>query len=376
MDVTLRGMTWSHPRGIDPLVACSAQWRQQTGVAIEWDARSLQDFESFSVRDLAARYDLLVIDHPHVGQVTAEGCLLPLDTPGRDAALAEILAGSVGRSAESYRWTGRLWALPIDAAAQVQAWRSDLLQAPLTRWAEVLTLAAERRVMCPLRSPHALMALYTLAANLGTPCQTEGLQLIDPVAGRRAYGLLLSLAELLDPACLSLDPIEVLEAMSTTASRVCCAPLIYGYARAGFRTSRLSFTNIPSAERFGPVGSALGGTGLAVSARSAHPDQAADFAYWVAGGSVQAGVYAENGGQPAHLDAWLSTAVNEQAGGFYQDTLTTLQQSWLRPRFDGYMGFQSAASDRLVHALRTHEDGIAVIDDLNGMFAAARRGAG
>ncbi|TJV02034.1 MAG: carbohydrate ABC transporter substrate-binding protein, partial [Mesorhizobium sp.] len=73
-DVTLKGMTWSHPRGYDPMVACSGLWKRQTGVTIEWDKRSLQDFESFAVGDLARAYDLIVIDHPHVGQITAETC--------------------------------------------------------------------------------------------------------------------------------------------------------------------------------------------------------------------------------------------------------------------------------------------------------------
>ncbi|RUZ93793.1 carbohydrate ABC transporter substrate-binding protein, partial [Mesorhizobium sp. M7A.F.Ca.CA.002.05.1.1] len=39
----LKGMTWSHPRGYDPMVACSSLWQQKTGVVIEWDKRSLQD---------------------------------------------------------------------------------------------------------------------------------------------------------------------------------------------------------------------------------------------------------------------------------------------------------------------------------------------
>ncbi|MEP2741654.1 MAG: carbohydrate ABC transporter substrate-binding protein, partial [Bauldia litoralis] len=119
-------MTWSHPRGYDPMVACSAIWKEKTGVDIAWDKRSLQDFESFPVDELAARYDLVVIDHPHVGQITDENCLIPLDTPHRDADLAALGAASVGGSFESYRWDGHLWALPIDAAAQVQAWRADL----------------------------------------------------------------------------------------------------------------------------------------------------------------------------------------------------------------------------------------------------------
>ena len=53
---TLRGMTWSHPRGYDPMVATAAEWKQRTGVEIVWDKRSLQDFESFPVEDLARQF--------------------------------------------------------------------------------------------------------------------------------------------------------------------------------------------------------------------------------------------------------------------------------------------------------------------------------
>ncbi|TIW79817.1 MAG: carbohydrate ABC transporter substrate-binding protein, partial [Mesorhizobium sp.] len=58
----LKGMTWSHPRGYDPMMACSALWQEKTGVSIEWEKRSLQDFESFPVEELARAYDLIVID--------------------------------------------------------------------------------------------------------------------------------------------------------------------------------------------------------------------------------------------------------------------------------------------------------------------------
>lgn len=77
--IRLRGMTWDHPRGYDPLVACSALYKDHNGVEITWEKRSLQDFESFPVEELARRYDLIVIDHPHAGQVAREGCLYPLD---------------------------------------------------------------------------------------------------------------------------------------------------------------------------------------------------------------------------------------------------------------------------------------------------------
>src|ERR1700712_2471094 len=94
----LKGMTWSHPRGYDPMVACSAIWQAKTGVEIVWEKRSLQDFESFPVEDLAAPYDLIVIAHPHVGQITREDCLLPLDEPEFKDEIAAIAAGTVGRS--------------------------------------------------------------------------------------------------------------------------------------------------------------------------------------------------------------------------------------------------------------------------------------
>jgi multiple sugar transport system substrate-binding protein len=98
MALLLKGMTWSHPRGYDPMVACANFWQEKTGVTVVWDKRSLQDFESFPVEMLAQRYDLIVIDHPHVGQITAENCLAPLDLPGRAAELAALNHGSVGQS--------------------------------------------------------------------------------------------------------------------------------------------------------------------------------------------------------------------------------------------------------------------------------------
>src|SRR4051812_43440503 len=127
-------MTWDHSRGYDPLAAAAAEWEARTGQAIAWDRRSLQDFESYPVAELARRYDLIVIDHPHVGQVAASGCLLALDEAIDSVALAGIAAGSVGGSYESYTLDGHQWALPVDAAAQVQAWVPERIAAPVKHW--------------------------------------------------------------------------------------------------------------------------------------------------------------------------------------------------------------------------------------------------
>lgn len=154
--IQLRGMTWHHPRGYDPLIACSSLWKDRTGVDITWEKRSLQDFESFPLKELAQRYDLIVIDHPHAGQVARKGCFHPLDQPGFSAKRRAMLASSVGLSYQSYVFDGRLWALPLDAATQVQAWRPDRVDTPPEGWEEVIALARAGKVVLPLRAPYSL----------------------------------------------------------------------------------------------------------------------------------------------------------------------------------------------------------------------------
>ena len=153
-------------------------------------------------------------------------------------------------------------------------------------------------------------------------------------------------------------------------------PLIYGYvgyAMDGFRERVLSFADIPVAGADGPVGSAIGGTGIAVSARSAHPREAIDFAYWIASGAVQQGPYAAAGGQPGHAAAWEADAVNAATGSFYRNTRASLEGGWVRPRHDGYVAFQQHASERINLALRDGGDDDAVIADLNSAFRESFR---
>nr|WP_153319171.1 extracellular solute-binding protein [Sinorhizobium medicae] len=364
-------MTWNHPRGYDPMVACSRAWQEKSGVEIQWEKRSLQDFETFPVEVLARDYDLIVIDHPHVGQITSENCLLPLDVPGREADRQALSAASVGPSYRSYEWTARQWAFPIDAATQVQAWRPDRTER-LRTWREVLDLARSGGVVLPLRPPHSLMSFFTLCGNLGRPCRSNGQgELVDAETGAAAIELLKEIAALVDPDCFDMDPIAAFEAMAEKGSAFACAPLIYGYvsySMAGFRPALIRFGDIPEIGAAGPVGSALGGTGIAVSAFSKAPEQAIDFAYWVASGDVQRGIYAACGGQPGHGAAWQDETVNAATHDFYRATRETLEAAWLRPRHDGYMAFQQAGSDRLNEGLRRGERPSLVAEELNRLF--------
>jgi multiple sugar transport system substrate-binding protein len=278
--IVLGGMAWSEPRGYAPLVACALAWRETKGVEIIWDKRSLQDFESFSVAELARRYDLLVIDHPHVGQATRESCLAPFDELSRAGEREALTHASVGPSWASYIWRGRQWALPIDAAAQVMAWRPDLIDPPPATWDETLALLRRVPALCPMRPPHWLMALFTLAANLGASSSPEGPQLFDSAAGVEAFARLNELMALADSRSFAMDPVRALDTMSAADSHFALAPLIYGYvsyAAEAFRPHRIRFADIAPLGLAGPIGSALGGAGIAVSAMSGHRREAADF---------------------------------------------------------------------------------------------------
>ncbi|WP_152365942.1 extracellular solute-binding protein [Microlunatus speluncae] len=351
--ITLRGVTWEHPRGYDCLVAAAAAYRELTGVVIEWQHRSLQAFADQPLAGLVADHDLLVIDHPHIPQAAAEGLLAPLDGHGLDEELADLARHSVGRSHESYADAGRQYGLATDVAAQVAAYRPDLLPEPPRDWPAVLELARTGRVLWPAKPIDAYSSLITVAAGSGHPPAAEPGRFLDHDAGLAALDLLHRLAELVPVANLDHNPIQVAEALSGS-SDWSYAPLLFGYtnySRVGFRKHRLRYTDIPMING-APAGSLLGGAGIAVSARSARTDEARRFALWVASPDVQRGVYFDGGGQPGHGLAWDDDRLNAETLDFFRGTRATLEAAYLRPRTVGYLEFQDATSPWVTAALR------------------------
>ena len=223
-----------------------------------------------------------------------------------------------------------------------------------------------------MRPPHALLVLFTLAANLGHPCAAAGKTLVDLDSGREVYERIRALMAHVDPSAYDRDPIAELERLAEPGAAVACIPYTYGYvsyAFVGFRPARVAFADIPDGGGLGPIGSALGGTGLAISARSAAPEAALDFALWVAGAEAQRGPYAAAGGQPGNAAAWQDGTVNEAAGDFYRATRATMEGAWVRPRHDGYIAFQDRGAARIVEGLRGGEAAVPVLRDLNRMYA-------
>ena len=63
-----------------------------------------------------------------------------------------------------------------------------------------------------------------------------------------------------------------------------------------------------------------------------------------------------------------SIVVNAAAGNFYRSTRRTLEGAYVRPRHNGYMAFQDAASKRLNAGLINREAAAGILADLDRMF--------
>ena len=144
----LKGMTWDHSRGYDPMIATSKVFAKKYNneVSIEWDKRSLQAFADRPIEQMVEEYDLMVIDYPHVGEVSAKGLLQNFDIDKYNKELQLLQKKSVGLSHQSYNIDGHQWALALDAATQVSCFRSDLIESLPISWEELFELSQNKRV--------------------------------------------------------------------------------------------------------------------------------------------------------------------------------------------------------------------------------------
>ncbi|WP_413110282.1 extracellular solute-binding protein [Thaumasiovibrio sp. DFM-14] len=345
----IKGMTWDHPRGYAPLEEAAKRYQQlHPDVEITWDRRSLQAFADRPIDLMAAEYDLMIIDHPHVGEITRKQCLVELDTVGRDSELEQLKRNSLGPSHASYFYDDHQWALALDAAAQIACSRPDLMDSPVpTNWNQVIELAKKGTVLCPLKPVDAIDSFFTLCANLGDPVAQSQQELVKLETAQTCLEIMKALADNVPKFCLEYNPIQVFELMSQQNDFVYC-PLLFGYTNYGrpnYRDHLIEFHDIPSFSPSHVKGSIIGGTGICVSSKSEFVEQAIDFSFWLASEDVQKGFYFESGGQPAHKAAWLDSRINKQCNNFMTSTIQTLEQAWIRPRYDGYMGLADDGGD-------------------------------
>lgn len=382
MAIRLKGLTWDHPRATSPLYAAAEPLRRlRPDIDLSWDVQPLAGFEASPIAEAARGYDLIIFDHPHIGEVAKQALFRPADAVLKIETLND--EDFIGPSLASYRYGGHVWGLPLDAACQVSCVRPDLLAelgaAQPTSWSETLEFGEliqqhGFRLGMAYAGVHSLMTLLSLCANQSAPLASGDCSraFADRSAARKALAAMKALLAFCAREVLDWNSIGVQEAMCARDDLVFC-PAVYGfapYAHCG-RRRRLVYGNFAGLVA-GGAGSTIGGAGLGVSAFSNKPDIAFAVARFLIDARVQTNTIARHDGQPARSEAWSSSQVNQASGGFYQDTRVTMERAWVRPRFDGYLHFQRAGGELVEAYLRGSTSMESTLDRLEAAWTAAR----
>lgn len=373
-----KGLTWDHPRGYNTLAAAAAAIDpERDGFSLQWDKQPLEGFESHPIADLCARYDLVVLDHPHVGEAVAHDCLIPLEDVFGTPALELLEAATIGPCLSSYHFAERYWALPLDAASQVMALRPDLVDGPVPRtWDEVVQLSNDGgKVAMSLAGPHACLSFLSTAAALGEPpAERDPDVLVSREVGQQVFDLMSHLAARSPASVSALNPIGILGHMSANDDVALC-PLIYGYVNYS-ADGPVRFWDAPRKVLGGRPGSTLGGTGIGVSRRCVMTPQLRTHLLWLLGQEAQTRFIPAHQGQPSRRSAWTDPQVNAHSNSFYLNTADTLEQAYVRPRHNGYIAFQSVASQLLRDAFTARARAEPTLDKLQSLYMESRSAGG
>lgn len=371
----LKGITWDHSRGYDPLAAGATAFSAlHPDIEVHWSRRSLTAFGEQPIEVLARQFDVLVVDHPFCGTAVATGCLIDLAGLMPDTMLRELAKDAVGPSCESYCYSGSVLALPTDAAAQVSAYRPDLLSglgASLpAQFSETMDLAVAARangkwIGVPLGYVDAACCCLSLLAGLGCRLDELGTVALDRIALGEALNALAYLAAASHPSSLQSNPIQMLDRMAAEDDIV-YVPYVFGYSNYSRRESggRVRFGNVAGPGSDPEAGSLLGGAGCAISSSCNDLDAARLYLEFVHAAGHQRGLYFDAGGQPGRRSAWTDERVNAQSFNYFLDTLPTLTKSYRRPRHQGFVPFMSVIGSAINIWLQDSGSSAALLDTI------------
>lgn len=375
--IQMRGMAWDHPRGYEPLIAASHQFSKlYPDVKIDWDVRTLKDFGDMPIEKLIQNYDLITIDHPYIGQANKNGLLLKLDRYLSKHVLDTLEEQSIGRCFDIYRCDDHVYALPIDAAALVSAYRQDILDEfglsiPSTRdelkrfYRKVPRGLSVAWALCPTDIWCTFLTLCAQNAGSGFIAEYQ----IDAKVGICALDELKYHLDFLHPDSLNWNPIQILDRMGNE-DQIVYSPFLFGYtnyARTGYTKHIVRFSNSPAGTQSN-LSTILGGVGLAVSSQTQHCSIAAKFVEFVSSAEVQEGIYTENGGQPANMSAWQNSGNNLRCNNFFSNTIWTIQHAYIRPQHPGWNEFQERGAELIHTGILKNIDSEIIMRDLNMLY--------
>ena len=73
-------------------------------------------------------------------------------------------------------------------------------------------------------------------------------------------------------------------------------------------------------------------------------------------------------GVVVHRRAWIDPLLNQFCGDFFLDTLPTLDDAYLRPRYTGYIPFQNRAGPVVQRYLREGGDPRAALAEIDALY--------
>jgi multiple sugar transport system substrate-binding protein len=378
----ITGIAWDHRRCWGPLDASVAPYRRRSGEEARWDRRSLYSFGEGDLASFAEKYDLVIFDHPFVGAVRKEGWLLDLGTFLSSADTAAFDRDAVGASWRSYAYDGGIWALPIDTAAQTAAWRADLLDRhglaiPKTL-DDVLSLAERAaplgmHIGWPSVPTDLMCTLVSLAASSGLRPGHADTDFLSPADAGPIVSLLKALSMVAHPKSRDWNPIRCLDHMAANDD-VVYVPYLFNYVNysSGDPARPINFGAAPVVAKGLPARTLLGGAGIGVSARSANPRAAFDYAMYLCSPAYQSADYVTYGGQPGSRTAWQSAACNAVTHNFFRNTLPVLDQAYLRPTHPGFVPFFHDATLELAKVVFEDAPVRPFVDWLNGRYESIR----
>ena len=350
--IELKGLTWDHPRAWSGLYAETRRFNQsQTEIEVHWEKHTLRGFESTPIAETAEKYDLIILDHPFMGDAAASNVLVNLYHHIDKFDFVSRADQYVGFSFQSYEYAGGLWALPVDAACQTAVLRPDLLgrQVPKS-FEDVFELAESGGLGLSMAEPHAFMNFLAIAGRLGGDISGAGEVFLPNDIAKEALVILRRLARHIPERAFDWSSIGLLESMATSNEVKYC-PIIFCFNTYSQSTilgrHLLKFAKLPLATKEkSPGGSVIGGTGIAIS-ESCNNIQAALKVIWHFAGSGAQKRMGSHGGQPAHRAIWRPDATKTINGSFFDECRSDMETAVLRPRHAGYMYMQNTVGDLL-----------------------------
>jgi multiple sugar transport system substrate-binding protein len=379
--VKLRGITWDNPRGYAPLVATSEAFSKlRPNIKIVWKKRSLKEFGDYPIEKLVKLYDIILIDHPFVGQAYKNNLLVPLEEYLNEEFLKVQENESVGKSYESYRYNGKQLALPIDAAALVSAAKTEEikeigLSIPRT-FNEIFEFAYKlpknRFVAIPMCPTDIWCLFLTLCAQIGGENFFDISRGIPERVGLKAIRDIISLKTVAHPDSINMNPINVLDKMADEDD-IIYSPFLFGYinySKKGWRKKKVEFFDAPL-KKGSKISTVLGGVGIAVSTYSKNIKEAVEYIKYVTTPDIQKGIYFKSGGQPGQLSAWESETINAETNNFFKNTITTMRMAYMRPRIPKWNYFQETSSNIIHKGVSQNIRPETIVEEVNVSFKKA-----